>query len=63
MDYHLQPLVKSLTSYVKDTTDFLHKIKDALKNLPVNSILVTMDVKYLYTNIPNQEGIDPYTIK
>ena len=58
MDCHLQPLVKSLTSYVKDTTDFLNKIKDASKNLPVNSILVTMDVKSLYTNIPNHEGID-----
>ena len=58
MDYHLQPLVKSLTSYVKDTTDFLNQIKDASKNLPVNSILVTMDVKSLYTNIPNKEGID-----
>ena len=58
VDYHLQPLVKSLTSDVKDTTDFLNKIKDASKNLPVNSILVTMDVKSLYTNIPNHEGID-----
>ena len=31
VDYHLQPLVKSLTSYVKDTTDFLNKIKDGFQ--------------------------------
>ena len=58
VDYHLQPFVKSLYSYVQDTTDFLNKIKDASKNLPEQTILVTMDVKSLYTNIPNQEGID-----
>ena len=28
------------------------------KDLPKDSILVTMDVKSLYTNIPNSEGID-----
>ena len=28
-----------------------------LGNLPENSILVTLDVASLYTNIPNEEGI------
>ena len=55
---HLQPLVKSLASYIKDTTNFLNKIKDTFKNLQVNTILVAINVKSLYTNIPNQEGID-----
>ena len=54
---YLHPLVMSLTSYVKDANDFLNKIKDASKNLPVNSILV----KSLYINIPKQEGIDAVT--
>ena len=58
VDYQLQPLVQSLNSYVKDTTDFLNKIKGISNDLPAKSILVTMDVKSLYTNIPNQEGID-----
>ena len=30
VDYQLQPFVQTLTSYVKDTTDFLNKIKMAL---------------------------------
>ena len=56
VDYHLQDHVQKLPSYVKDTTDFINKIKDL--DVPSNSILVTMDVSALYTNIPNNEGID-----
>ena len=40
---------------MKGTTDFLNKTKDI--NVPPNSLLVTMDVKLLYTNIPNSEGL------
>ena len=29
----------------------------AVKSVPENSYLVTMDVRSLYTNIPNAEGI------
>ena len=57
VDYHLQPFVQSLKSYIKDTTDFLNKLKLHTTNLPKKAILVTMDVKSLYTNIPNREGI------
>ena len=56
VDYHLQPIVKQLPSYVKDTNDFINKI-NAVKSVPKNSYLVTMDVRSLYTNIPNAEGI------
>ena len=45
--------MKSLPSYTQDTTDFLKK----LDTLPDNTYLVAMDVKSLYTNIPNDEGI------
>ena len=58
VDYHLKPLVKQLPSYTQDTTDFLRKLKQLPEKLPEDSILVTMDVKSLYTNIPNAEGID-----
>ena len=57
VDIHLQPLVKSLKAYIKDTTDFINKIEE-LKNIPDNAILVTMDIKALYTNIPHTEGIN-----
>ena len=56
VDYHLQPIVKEIPSYVKDTKDFLKKL-EKLKDIPQESLLVTLDVKSLYTNIPNNEGI------
>ena len=55
-DHHLQPIVKQIPSYVKDTNDFINKI-NAAKSVPKNSYLVTMDVRSLYTNVPNSEGI------
>ena len=42
-------------SYIQDTKDFLKKL-DGIKSLPANSILVTMDVSALYTNIDHSEG-------
>ncbi|XP_072025089.1 uncharacterized protein [Amphiura filiformis] len=56
LDFHLQPLAQGLPSYVKDTTDFLNKL-DSLKDIPNDSILVSLDVKGLYTNIPHDDGI------
>ena len=56
VDYHLQPIVKEIPSYVKDTQDFLKKL-EKVKDIPLESLLVTLDVKSLYTNVPNNEGI------
>ena len=52
----LKDLATSHKSYLKDTYDFLDKLK-RLK-VPPNAALVTLDVKSLYTNIDNQKGID-----
>ena len=57
VDYHLQPLVHKLPSFVKDTNDFLNKLL-TIGNLPADSLLVTLVVSSLYTNIPHNEGID-----
>ena len=57
VDYHLQPLVHKLLSFVKDTNDFLNKLL-TIGNLPADSLLVTLDVSSLYTNIPYNEGIN-----
>ena len=57
VDSHLNPLVPKLSSYIKDTTHFLKKLDD-LKELPPGSLLVTLDVSSLYTNIPHNEGIE-----
>ena len=56
IDKLLQPIAQKQQSYLKDTTDFiifLEKIK-----VPKNTILVSMDVTSLYTNIPQEEGIE-----
>lgn len=52
----LKDLASSHPSYLKDTYDFLNKLK-AL-NIPANSTLVTLDVKSLYTNIDNDKGLN-----
>ena len=56
VDHFLQPLVPHMISHVKDTTDFLIKIQRVGQIVP-GSILVSFDVTFLYTNIPNIEGI------
>ena len=58
IDHHLQPLAEELPSFIKDTGAFLRKI-EAKKKVSPNSILVTMDISALYTNIPHKEGISP----
>ena len=56
VDFFLKPLVKKIPSYIKDTADLINKI-EALPPLPENTLLVTMDVQSLYTNIPTDEGL------
>ena len=56
VDYHLPPIVKEISSYVQDTTNFLRKI-NWINFVPDNSYLVSLDVKSSYTNIPNADGI------
>ena len=56
VDHFIQPLAKKVRSYIRDTTDLLHKIKDIGK-IPDNALLVTMDVRSLYTNISHEEGL------
>ena len=55
VDFFLQPCVKKIDSYIKDTTDFLSMLKQT-GQLPPGCLLVTLDVASLYTNIPNVEG-------
>ena len=49
-DNHLEPIVKKITSYVQHTTKFLG-------NLQQIEYLVSVDVKFLYFNIQNTEGV------
>ena len=56
VDEFLQPAAQKLPSHIKDSGDFIGKVKKIGKISP-NDILVTMDVSSLYTNIDNNEGI------
>ena len=40
LDFNLQPIAKKVKSYIKDTNDFLKKLR-SLTNLPGNSLLCT----------------------
>ena len=55
VDLLLQPIAKMQKSYVKHTTDFLNFIEKT--KVAKDTILVSMDVTSLYTNIPQEEGI------
>ena len=57
VDHHLQPYTKDIKSYIKDTKDFLNHLDKVPTNIFNNSYLVTLDVRSLYTSIPNEEGI------
>ena len=55
VDRLVQPTAQKHDSYLKDTIDFLNFIESA--KLPKNTVLVSMDVTSLYTNIPHEEGV------
>ena len=48
--------MREITSYIKDIKDFISKVT-VPPNLLLVRMLVTRDVKSLYTSIPNNEGI------
>ena len=49
--------MRSGMSFIRDTNDFLSKLK-ILKKAPDNAILVTADVVGLYPSIPHDEGLE-----
>ena len=61
VDSFLKPAAKKTKTYIKDTTDFICKIKDLKIPSTTNTksiYLVSMDVASLYPNIDHTEGID-----
>lgn len=60
MDFFIQPLVPTLPSYIRDSSDLISHLESLV--LPKDCFFVTIDVSALYLNIPHQEGISA-TIK
>jgi hypothetical protein len=56
IDHFLKPVATKHPSYLKDTYDFVAKLRD--KPIPSNALLVTGDVTALYTNMDIQRSIE-----
>ena len=59
MNFHIKELATKHESYLQDTPDFLRKVEELNRKgfLPNNALLVAIDVIGLFTNIPQEEGI------
>ena len=56
LDNHLQRIMKKGLSYVKDTSDFINKIR-RMGSIPDNAVLVTANVTSLYPSLPHDVGL------
>ena len=56
LDNQLKDVMLNRWSYIKDSNDFIEKIK-YLKNIPDNFILVNTDVVGLYPSVPHEAGL------
>ncbi|KAJ1191045.1 hypothetical protein NDU88_000362 [Pleurodeles waltl] len=57
VDFFLQPLVKKIPTYLKDTTDVL-VLLDSVSFDKTKELLITLDVESLYTNNPQEATLD-----
>ena len=59
LDYHLKPIMKRGKFYIKDSVDFIDKIKN-LQNIPERAILVTANEVGLYPSIPHKASLNVF---
>ena len=57
VDHFLRPLVRQQPGILRDTSDFLNRL-ETFPTWKEGWLLVTLDVPYLCTNIPHEEGIE-----
>ena len=53
---NLQPFLPKIPSYIQDTTQF-HMCISKIKTVPHNVLIVSIDVKTLYSSIQHSDGI------
>ena len=60
MEHFIKGLANKHPSYLQDTPDFLRTLEKRNEGppLPPHAVLVTVDVSALYTNIPQEEGLE-----
>ena len=56
VEHELAENVRSLLSFIQDTTDFLNKLSTINLPLPNNCLMFCMDVKALYPSVPRKEA-------
>ena len=56
IDHFLQEISQKHPSYIKDTYDFLSKLRTA--KVQPHTLLITLDVESMYTNIDNEQGLE-----
>ena len=56
MDFYVQPLAGQVDSIIKNSTDFLKKLK-SLGHSPYTAVLCTVDVVGLYPHTPHGEDL------
>ena len=57
LDTQLKPIMQKSWSYIKDSGDFIRKIKN-LTDILEGAILVTTNVVSLYPSIPHPAGLE-----
>ena len=57
LEYHLKRLSQKVTSFIKDTNNFLEKL-NTLRDFADDFIHYTIDAVGLYPNIPHKEGLE-----
>ncbi|CAC5381979.1 unnamed protein product [Mytilus coruscus] len=55
VENELSENVRSLPTYIKDTTDFLNNLNEIQQPLPENAIMFCLDVTKLYPSVPRKE--------
>lgn len=56
IEYHLNSISQKHNSYLKDTYDFIQKTQEL--RIPSDSLLFTIDIDSLYTNIETKAGLE-----
>ena len=56
IDHFLQEISQKHPSYIKDTYDFLSKLRTA--KVHPHTLLITLDEESMYTNIDNEQGLE-----
>ena len=59
LDNQLKPVMREGMSYIKDSNDFMHKIRN-LKDIPNDTLLVTADVVGLCTSISIESALQAF---